>query len=183
MSVDTEKSDIQPLLLMGRTGKPHGLMGEVKVIPETDDPDRFLDLDTLYIGKSLETASPHQVESVRFQESKYGITVILKLGGVKGRDGAETLRGLQVFAHEDDLPPLGDDEFYLHDLIGLDVEIVGGDMVGTIGDVLEMPTQFIYVVKRKGKPDALIPAVPEFIEDIDLEAGRIVVRPIEGLLD
>ena len=168
---------------MGRVGKTHGLRGEVKVIPETDDPKRFEALETVFLGKTPAQATPHTVASVRFQHTKRGPTVVLKLEGIDTVEGAALLRRLSVFAREEDLPPLADDEFFLHDLIGLDVLTDQGAAVGTVADVLEMPANNVYVVSRPGLPDALIPAVPAFIDAVDLEGGRIVVRPIEGLLD
>ena len=173
----------QTLLLMGRIGKPHGVRGEVKVIPETDDPGRFEDLDTCYVGPGPENAAPHAVASVRFQQSKHGITVILSLEDVADRDEAAGMRGLLVYAHRDALPPLDDDEFFIYDLIDLDVVTTSGTPVGTIVDVLDLPGHAIYVVARPGRPEAMIPAVPEFIEEVDFDEGRVVIRPIEGLLD
>ena len=173
----------EDLLLMGRVGKTHGLRGEVKVIPETDDPKRFKVLDTVFLGKESARATPHTVVSVRLQHTKRGPTVVLKLEGIDTVDEAATLRRLSVFARQEDLPPLADDEFFLHDLIGLDVLTDQGEAVGTIADVLEMPANNVYVVARTGRPDALIPAVPAFIDDVDIEGGRLVVRPIEGLLE
>ena len=168
---------------MGRVGKTHGLRGEVKVIPETDDPKRFEALETVFLGKTPTQATPHAIASVRLQHTKRGPTVVLKLKGVDTVDGAAALRRLSVFARREDLPPLADDEFFLHDLIGLDVLTDQGEAVGTMADVLEMPANNVYVVSRPGLPDALIPAVPAFIDEVDIEGGRLVVRPIEGLLD
>src|SRR5690606_18616233 len=108
------------LLLMGRCGRAHGVRGEVKVFPETDDPDRFAALARVFVGPSAEEAEERAVERVRFQPQKGRTVVLLHLGGVPARDEAEALRGLGVYAHEDDLPPLDEDEVYLHDLVGLD---------------------------------------------------------------
>lgn len=175
--------DPDALLLVGRIGKPHGVQGEMKVVPETDDPERFADLETCYVGAQPEAVMPYAVASVRYQHSKRGITVLLGLDAIGDRNEAETLRGQLVYAHLDDLPALEDDEFFIEDLIDLDVITTDGDAVGTIVDVMDLPSHPVYVVARPGQPDALIPGVPEFLEIIDLEAGRVVLRPIEGLLD
>lgn len=175
--------DIRKLLLVGRVGKTHGVRGELKVIPETDDPNRLTELDTLYVGTTPDAATAYTIESIRFQPSKRGITVILKLQGYDSMEAATALRGLHVYAHEDDLPPLADDEFYLHDLIGLDVMTDAGEPVGTVKDVMELPAQVTLIVARDGQPDVLIPAVPAFLDDIDFEASRLIIRPIEGLLE
>lgn len=170
-------------LLVGRVGKVHGVRGEVKVAPETDEPERFAELETVYVGRTPETARAHAIESVRLQPMRGGVTVVLKLEGVDTREEAESLRRLEVYAAEDELPPLEEDEVYLHDLIGLTVVTEAGEAVGTLSDIIQMPAHDVYVVQREGKPDALIPAVPEFIVDIDLDEERLVIRPIEGLLE
>ncbi len=186
MEIHSPKSKVQnpeTLLLVGRVGKTHGVQGEVKVIPETGDPERFAALETVFLGQQPEDAAPHSVLSVRFQQSKRGLTVILKLDGIETMEQAAALRRRAVFAFEGDLPPLADDEFFLHDLIGLDVVTEQGEAVGAVKDVLELRAHRVYVIARPGKPDAMIPAVPAFIADVDVDGAQLVVRLIEGLLD
>ena len=181
--MEIQNPDPDALLLVGRVGKTHGIRGAVKVIPETDDPTRFADLETVFVGKKPAEAAPHGVVSAHLQPTKRGPTVVLKLEGIDTIEEASSLRRLLVFAREEDLPPLADGEFFLHDLIGLDVLTDQGEAVGTVKEVLELPANNVYVVARSGRPDALIPAVPAFIEVVDIEQRRLVVRPIEGLLD
>ena len=187
MTIQHPKSNIHnpdALLLMGRVGKVHGVRGEVKVIPETDDPDRFAALKTVFLGRTPEDAAPHSVASVRFQQGKRGAIVVLKLDSINTREEAAALQRKAVFAVEEDLPPLDDDEFFLHDLIGLAVVTEEGEAIGAVKEVLELPAHLVYVVARPDKPDAMIPAVPAFIAEVDVhDAQRLVVRPIEGLLD
>lgn len=186
MSIPDPQSEIHDpdaLLLVGRVVRAHGVRGEVKVLPETDDPDRLMELDAVYIGKEPEQTARYEVTGARAQPTKRGLLIVLQMAGVESREGAEALRGLPVFAREEDLPPLGEDEFFLHDLVGLHVETDAGEPVGTVRDVLEMPAHPVCVVAREGKADALIPAVPEFIAEVDLEAERLVIRPLEGLLE
>lgn len=171
------------LLLMGRVWRAHGLRGEVKVFPETDDPERFEDLPVLYVGTTASTAQPHVLESVRYQPTKKGTIVILKLEGVDSRDEAERLKKVFVYAHPDEVPPLEEDEYFLHDLIGLQAVREDGGVIGLVDNVLELPGQELLVIAREGLSSAMVPAVPEFVVDIDVDAGRVVIRPIEGLLD
>lgn len=171
------------LLLIGRIWRAHGIRGELKVIPETDAPERFDELDVVYVGKGPDGTEPRRIEGVRLQHAKRGLTVVLRLEGVASREEADALRQYNVYADEADLPPLAADEIYLHDLVGLEVVTEEGEPVGTVGDVLQMPAHDVYLVHREGREDAMIPAVPEFVLDVDLEARRLVVRPIEGLLE
>jgi 16S rRNA processing protein RimM len=171
------------LLLIGRMGRAHGVRGEIRIIPETDDPGRFSALNRLYIGEAVGSAQAFSVRSVRYQNGRGGPVVLVAFEGVDDREGADRFRKKLVFAAEEDLPPLDDDEYFIHDLIGCSVVDVDGKVVGTLRDVLDLPAHHVYAVGREGLPDALIPAVPAFIEDVDVKAQRIVIRSIEGLLD
>lgn len=173
----------ESLIRVGRVYRPHGVRGELKVAPETDDPARFMALSMLHIGRDVRHTASHAVEGVRFQETKRGVTAILKLEGIDSRDAAERVAKQLVFAAEDDLPPLDDDEVFVHDLIGLDVFTEAGDAIGTVANVLALPAHDTYVVRRPGKPDAMIPDVDDFIVALNLDDERLVIRPIEGLLD
>lgn len=180
--------DDTALILVGCIGRAHGVRGEVKVYPETDTPERFLELETLYVGTSSETARPLAVEAARFQHKKGGqLIVLLKLGGVDDRDEAQTFNAQKLFALEDHLPPLEEGEIYLQDLIGFDVferEGEGDELLfrGTVADVIDEQTaQLLFLVRREGAPDVLVPDVDPIVEKVDLEERRIVVTPPEGL--
>lgn len=181
--MSTPASDIlSSLLLVGVCGAPHGVRGEVKVIPETDDPGRLIGLDRLWLGPAAASARERAVDSVRLQTTKRGEIALVHLDGVSTPEEAGTLRHLLVFAHEDDLPPLEDGEVFLHDLIGL-TALVDGEPVGTVSNVLDATAQPLLVIKRDGRPDALVPDVPEIVAEVDLDAGTLTLTPPEGLLD
>ena len=177
------------LVLMGRCGRAHGVRGEVKVIPETDDPDRFRALRRVFVGPSAAEAEGYDVESLRFQPVKGGTAVVLRFAGRPTREDAEALRGLGVYAREADLPPLEEGEVYLHDLVGLravEVDDDGaptGTTLGTVRDVLEGGAQLLLVVAREGRPDVLVPDVPEIVRAVSLGAGEVRIAPPEGLFD
>ncbi|MEM6644926.1 MAG: ribosome maturation factor RimM [Bacteroidota bacterium] len=170
------------LVWVGTVIRAHSVRGELKVYPETDDPSRLFDLTQVYLGLSAERVTAYPVTSVRTMVAKRKTQIVLALAGVGSREDAETLRSRKVYAHEDDLPEMEDDEFFLDDLIGLAVVTDAREPIGTMRDYLELPTYDVYIVSRPGQPEAMIPAVPEFIEAIDWDAEHIVVKPIEGLL-
>ncbi|MEX0821575.1 MAG: ribosome maturation factor RimM [Rhodothermales bacterium] len=178
-------SDVQAdtLLLMGRIWRPHGLDGEVKIIPETDDPKRFEDLEVVHTGRTASTTETRAVEKVRFQTTKKGTLVIVKLEGVDSREKAAELNKSSVFVRREDVPPLADDEYFVHDLIGLTAVLDEGGEIGLVDNVLDLPGQNVLVIAREGREPAMVPAVPEFVRSIDLTSGRVVIRPIEGLLE
>ena len=179
----TKPSPTDTLLLLGRVYRAHGLSGEIKVIPETDDPARFETLSALYVGRTPRTARLANVQGVRYQHARKGTLVILKLKTVDSREAAETLRGALLYAPADALPEPDADEFYLRDLVGLTAIEENGDRIGVVEDVLTFPGQDMLVIARDRQSSAMVPAVPEFVTAVDLEAGRITLRIIEGLFD
>jgi 16S rRNA processing protein RimM len=108
--------------------------------------------------------------------------VILTLAGVASRTAAESLRKRRVFASEEDLPEPAPGEYFLSDLIGLDVFDTDSLRIGRVEDVFDMPGQDVLVIRTNDGREAMIPAVSEFLKDVDLESGRLVVSLIEGLL-
>lgn len=179
--------DSDRLLLMGRVTKPHGVRGEMKVAPDTDDPQRFTGLERVFIGRDRAATKEVAVQGVRFQYPKGRTVVLLSLDGVDAVEAAEDLRGLQVFADIDDLPPLEEGEVFLHDLIGLTViEIDDADAeqgeLGTVKDLYD-GSQLLFAIARPNGSELLLPDVDEFVRRIDLDAGRMYVRLPDGLID
>ncbi len=166
-------------LVVGRIGRAHGLRGEVTVQVRTDDPEaRFAP------GTSLLTEPAHQgplrVAASRWHSGR----LLVSFETVQDRTGAEALGGtlLLVEITEDDLP--GDpEEFYDHQLVGLTVLDLTGARLGTVSQVLHLPGQDVLAVARTAGGEALIPFVAEFVPEIDLGSGRVVVTPPNGLFE
>lgn len=179
--------DSDRLLLMGRITRPHGVRGEMKVAPDTDDPQRFGGLERVFIGRDVSSAREVAVEGVRFQYPKGKTTVLLSLDGVDTVEAMEALRGLQVFADIDDLPPLEEGQTFLHDLIGLTVIEIDEDEaeVGELGTVKDLydGSQLLFAIARPDGSEMLLPDVEEFVRRIDIEARRMYVRVPEGLVE
>ena len=171
------------LLLVGRIVRTHGLKGECKVVPESDDPNRLRNLKRIWLGDTPQTAQPYNVESTRLQNSRRGTTVLMQFAGIHTVTDAEGLGKPLVFADLNDLPPLQPGEFFLHDLIGVEVVTDEGESVGILKDIWDTQSHSLYLIERPGKEEALIPAVPAFIVSTDVDRRRVVIRTVEGLLD
>ena len=110
--------------------------------------------------------------------------VILKLAGVNDRNAAEAMKNKDVFITEDDLQELPEDTFYIRDLIGLEVlDADSGETIGKLKDVLQPSTQDVYVVKRPEGSDVLIPAVSEFVKEVNVAEGFVKIHVIEGMIE
>ena len=164
-------------LVVGRVGRPHGLRGEVTIEVRTDDPaSRFA------VGSILATdpaeRGPLTVAAARWHSGR----LLVAFEGCQDRDTAETLRDTLLEIDSADLEPLGDpEEFYDHDLIGLDVVTVGGEAVGTVTDVLHHG-QDLLVVEGPGA-EILVPFVAALVPEVDVAGGKVVIDPPPGLLD
>ncbi len=159
---------------VGRANAPWGVRGHVKITPLSNNPTRLEPGAVLYVEgvarRIVDVRHPSGYPVVQFE-------------GVTDREGAEALRDALLEIDEDDLPPLPEGEFYIHDLIGLRVITTAGDELGVLDDVLQTGSNDVYLVKRRGQPDLLVPVVDGIVGDIDLEAGTVTVEPVPGLLD
>ena len=160
---------------IGKIVNAVGLKGEVKVYNYSDRRERYEELDRVIVNNK-----EYEIEKVRYQQEM----VILKLKGVDDRDSSEALKTKDVFITEADLRELPEDTFYIRDLIGMEVEnIETGEKIGIMKDVLQNTAQDIYVVNTAGGREVLIPAVSEFIKEINPDERKIRVHLIEGMLD
>lgn len=169
-------------LVIGRVVGAHGLRGELRVEIQTDFPDRFEALEIVYLGDERSTGlgrglpHPFHLEGFRLHKKK----ALLKLAGCDTRSDAERLRGLWVQIPIEQAMPLGEDEYYEYQIIGLEVWTNQGERLGQITEVLYTGSNDVYVVKGKGG-EILIPAMEDVVLEVDLETGRMLVALMEGL--
>jgi 16S rRNA processing protein RimM len=174
------------LIAIARVRKPHGLRGELIVELLTDEPDVVLTSGRrVFVGDSNGNllANVPATEIIEAVVTSDGGRVAL--ASVGDRTEAEKWRGRLLLARQSELPELAHDEVYLHDLIGMRVvqsDTASGDVIGEVGEVLEMPQGLILVVKRSGADEVLLPYRPEVIELVDRDERVIRVKGIEELL-
>ncbi|MFN2117109.1 MAG: ribosome maturation factor RimM [Candidatus Promineifilaceae bacterium] len=173
----SEENSEPRFLVVGEVAKPHGVRGEVVVIPHTDLPERFTWLDEIYVGES--NPVPVALEGIRFHKGR----PLLKLAGYNNRDEAEALRGQLLLVPEDQAIPLEDGEYFLYELIGLLVETAAGENLGTLTEVIKTGANNVFVVRGAQQDDILIPDIPEVVLEIDFDNQRMVVDPLPGLLN
>lgn len=166
-------------LRVGVVASAHGLKGELNVYPTTDEPARFEDLDeVILVHKGSRRTLP--VENVRYFKNM----VILKLGGIDSRNDSEVLHGAELMIPREKAIPLADGEYFIGDLVGLEVWTDEGEKFGVLSDVLQTGANDVYVVKSDtDHRDHLFPVTEECVKEVDPEAGRITVHILPGLLD
>lgn len=162
-------------IIIGRIRAPHGIRGEVRVEVLTDFPERFQTVQRLYIGDSH---TPYDVERVRFTPKG----VLLKLAGVDWRDSAGLLARSYVALPETELPPLPAGSFHHHQIKGIQVFADDGSLLGTVAEIITTGSNDVYIVWDDDGGEILLPATTEVVRSIDLDAQRIIVDLIPGLI-
>ncbi len=160
-------------LEVGKVTNVHGLMGEVKVQPWADSPEFLCQFKTLYVD---EAHFPMTVQRARVHKNM----VIIKFEGPTDVPSALSLRNAILYIDRSDVD-LPEGAFFLADIYGLEArDAASGEVLGKIADVLTLPANNVYVV-RGGARELMIPAVPQFIAETNIEAGYIRVNMMEGL--
>lgn len=167
---------MEDLLQVGVITTVHGVRGEVKVFPTTDDPARFkklknVILDTGKMKKELE------ITGVKFFKNM----VILKFKGLDNRNDVENFRQAKLLVTRENAVELGADEYFIADLIGLRAFSDEGEELGQVTDVLQTGANDVYVISGEGKADLLVPAIHECVKEVAIEEGRIVLHLLPGL--
>ncbi len=155
-------------IIVGQIGAPHGVKGEVRVTPQTDFPERFERLKTVYVGEGATLT----ISRVRYHKQ----FVILKFDGLDDRDQVELLKNKLISIDKKDLMPLPDGRYYIFDIVGLEVYDLTGVRLGKIKEVLHTGSNDVYVVEREAEQPLLIPALKQVVHKIDLPAGRMMVE-------
>nr|WP_248304823.1 ribosome maturation factor RimM [Breoghania sp. L-A4] len=161
---------------MAQIGAAHGIKGEVRVKPFGEDP---LALGSYGPLETQDGSRRFEVETLRAQKAM----LIVRFKGVGDRNAAEALNGINLFLSRDVLPePEDEDTFYQADLIGLEVVDVQGNALGGVVSVQDFGAGDLLEIASKGGRSFYIPFTLEVVPEIDLEAGRVVVDPPEGLM-
>ena len=169
---------MENLLQVGVITTTHGIRGEVKVFPTTDDPKRFLDLKNVILDDG-KTTLDLEIQNVKFFKN----LVILKFKGIDNINDIEKYKKAGLYVTREDAVELEEDEYFIADLIGMDVISEEGEQLGTISDVLQTGANDVYVISSKGQKDLLLPAIHECVLDVNVEERTMKVHLMPGLRD
>jgi 16S rRNA processing protein RimM len=159
---------MEKLIIIGKIGAPHGVRGEVRIIPLTDFPDRFDDLKNVY----LDEGTVLSIKSVKYNKQ----FIILKFSGIDNREALAPLNGKLIKVKRSDVPPLAEGEYYSFDIIGLDVFDESGENLGRIKEILKTGSNDVYVVGKQGEAkEILVPALKKVVTKIDLSENKMIV--------
>ncbi len=163
-------------LEIGKIVSVHGLKGDVKVEPWCNEPEFICEFDRLY---SKDGKKKYEIERCRIQKN----TAIMKIKGIDSVEEGQAMRNKLLFMDRNDVE-LEDGFYFFQDLIGLEVlNADSKEAYGSITDVLQTGANDVYEIKSADSKEYYIPAIPDVIDSIDLEGGKMLIRPLEGLFD
>lgn len=169
-------------LLVGKIVNTHGVRGELKIVPQTDFPEeRFAKGSVLY---AFTSASSEQGEQLKVQASRiHKGTWIVKFEEYNNINDVLRFKGGVLKVSKADQVELEDGQYYYHEIIGCEVFTENGDRLGSVKEILAPAANDVWVVKREGNKDLLIPVIDEVVLDVDIVQKRITIHVLEGLLD
>ena len=170
--------NMEDMLRVGVIASTHGVKGEVKVFPTTDDAARFKQLKEVLLDTGKERL-PLTIEHVKFFKNM----VILKFKGYDSINDIENYKSKDLLIFRENAVELGPDEYFITDLIGLEVMTDQGETLGVMKDVLETGANDVYVVELESGKELLVPAIGECILDVNLEERTMKIHLLEGLLE
>ena len=169
------------LVMIGEIVKPHGIRGEVKVYSYSERPENFKHYKKVILQEPAERGSGTRIYKI-VKSREHGKLAILQLENVTSREAAEDLLGSRVWLKKTDFPKLDSDEYYWHQLIGLQVFTEGGRELGKVASLFSTKAHDVLVVSGAGR-EYLIPVKEEMIKEIDDRRKKLVITPPPGLLE
>lgn len=163
---------------VGIISSTHGVRGEVKVFPTTDDVRRFKKLKCVILDTGKEERVL-EIEGVRFFKQ----FAILKFKGIDNINDIEKYRGQSLYVTRENAVRLKKDEYFIADLIGISVQDENGSVIGTLQDVIETGANDVYQIAMNDGRELLLPAIKQCVLEVDVEAGFMKVHVMDGLLD
>ncbi len=168
---------MEELLQVGVISSTHGVRGEVKVFPTTDDVKRFKRLKNVILDTGKEHM-PLEIEGVKFFKQ----FAILKFKGIDNINDIEKYKGKSLLVDRANAVRLRKNEYFIVDLIGIEVFTEDGEFFGTMKDVLETGANDVYIIDSEKQGEVLVPAIKQCILDVDIENRKMTIHLLEGLV-
>ena len=169
---------MEKLLRVGVITSTHGVRGEVKVFPTTDDPQRFKKLKKVIMDTGKQQMDL-EVQSVKFFKNM----VILKFKEFDNINDVEKYKNADLLVTREHAVKLAPGEYFIADLIGLQGVSDEGEDLGELTDVIQTGANDVYVFTKMGEADLLVPKIPDCVKEIDLDKGTVLVHLLPGLRD
>jgi 16S rRNA processing protein RimM len=163
------------MIIIGKVLKPQGIKGEIKVLPITPDIQRFELLDEIFLSKNIDEGEGYAIEEVKYLLAKN--IVILKLADINNCEQAEKFKDYNILISEEQQLELEEDQYYIHDLIGLTVVTTSGDKIGVVKNVLDTPANNVFEIEGNNGEELLVPFIYDADCTVDMEKRTLTVNP------
>ena len=168
---------MQEYFEIGQIVNTHGVKGQVKVNPFTDDLERFEELESILVIKNKDMIEM-KIEEVKYHKNM----VLIKFKGIENPEQADLLRQCYLLVDRADEEPLEEGTYYIVDMIGLEVYTEEGELLGILEDIFNTGSNDIYVVKNELGKQILLPSIPDVIKKIDMPNKKVIVHLLPGLV-
>lgn len=169
---------MEEMLRVGVFANTHGIAGEIKVFPTTDDVQRFKKLKKVYLDAGKELLE-WEIQNVKFFKNM----VILKFKGINNINDIEKYKGKDLYVTREHAVPLEENEYFLCDIIGAKVVTEDGKDFGILKEILQTGANDVYVVEMENQQEVLLPVIKECVLDVNIEEKIVSVRLMPGLID
>lgn len=164
-------------LQVGVISSTHGVRGEVKVFPTTDDPKRYKKLKKVYLDTGREFL-PLEIQGVKFFKQ----FVIVKFKGIDNINDIEMYKGKSLLVDRKDAVPLKQNEYFIADMVGIEVYTEDGEKFGVLKDVMETGANDVYIIDSINHGEVLVPAIKQCILGVNIEENRMDIHLMDGLI-
>jgi len=169
---------MQDIFEVGVITQTHGLKGEVKVFPTTDDPKRFEELGSVLLDTGREML-PMEIKSVRYQKNM----VLLTFKGYEDINLIEKYKKCSLCVTRENAAPLDEGQYYIADLIGLEARLEDGSVLGKVKDVLTSAANDVYIIEMANRKEVLVPAIRQCVKEVQVAQGYLVVHLLDGMME
>ena len=176
ISTGSSPSDEPVFVVIGKFRRPHGIKGEIRMTVLTDYPELISPGQVIYAGDRYKT---YTIKDIRW----HGGDMLVSLKEMPDRTAVEIFRNIMVYMKSEDMPELPEGEYFIHQLVGMEVITDQDEKLGVLKEILITGANDVYLVESQEGKELLLPAIDEVILDIDQEKGQILVHIIPGLLD
>jgi 16S rRNA processing protein RimM len=176
INTGSSPNDEPVFVIVGKFRRPHGIRGEIIMTVLTDYPDLITPGITLFVGNNYHQ---YTIRSIRW----HGGDMLIALAELPDRTAVEIFRNIMVYMKGEDIPELSEGEYYIHQLVGLDVITDQDQKLGVIKEIILTGANDVYLVDTESGKDILLPVIDEVVLDINHDEGFVLVHIIPGLLD
>jgi 16S rRNA processing protein RimM len=172
------KRERKDLIVIGHVIRPHGVTGLLRIVSYAESRETFLEAGSVFLKTGKNELHEKAVDSIQPHRSFF----LVRLSGLDSAEQAETFRGAEILIPKDSLQKEDEDEFFWHELLGMEVYLTNGEYLGVVRDIFPTGSNDVYVVEHEGR-EFLIPAIQQVVREMDISQKRMIISPMKGLLD